>query len=251
WNAAMLKDVVISRISGNRISSNARTSQYPANNHDNVNTIDVGENAIYRDQRTEDTTAHDVAQIVFGDGCRNPQYRPIAPFHPQRDPNNPLSVNFVFKAFMFQNMLDGESLRLSAQVVACAELSDCQQAFCNGEIPRGKRKRREFRNISGTAFEQPSVKNFTEDFQLTVTLGGFSQTPFVSESPSVTKKQSFLITDCKLILISVSSAAVLFCLATTSAAAIAIGSKRKGILSPRQEEELKLKKKLERLRMKK
>ncbi|GFX42022.1 transposable element Tcb2 transposase [Trichonephila clavipes] len=175
WNAAMLKDVVISRISGNRISSNARTSQYPANNHDNINTVDVGENAIYRDQRTDDTTAHDVAQLVFGDGCRNPQYRPIAPFHPQRDTNNPLSVNFVFKAFMFQNMLDGESLRLSAQVVACAELSDCQQAFCNGEIPRGKRKRRELRNISGTVFEHPSVKNFTEDFQLTVTLGGFAQ----------------------------------------------------------------------------
>ncbi|GFS70840.1 uncharacterized protein NPIL_323881 [Nephila pilipes] len=251
WNFATLKDVVISRVSGNRITSNGRASQYPISNHDNINSIDVGESAVYRDQRTEDPTVHDVAQLVFGDGCRNPQYRPIAPFHPQRDPNNPLAVSFVFKAFMFQNMLDGESLRLSAQVVACADLSDCQQTFCNGDIPRGKRKRREFRNTSDAALEHPNVKNFTEDFQLMVTLGGFSQTPFVSASPSVSKKQNSIFADCKLILISVSSAAILFCLATTSAAAIAIGSKRKGILSPRQEEELKLKKKLERLHQKK
>ncbi|GFX42020.1 ZP domain-containing protein [Trichonephila clavipes] len=102
----------------------------------------------------------------------------------------------------------------------------------------------------------PYRSGVTKDIPFIHTMSSVScpkgeRAPFVSESPSVTKKQSSLITDCKLILISVSSAAILFCLATTSAAAIAIGSKRKGILSPREEEELKLKKKLERLRMKK
>ena len=62
--------------------------------------------------------------------CRNPAYRPVAPLHPQRDPKNPLLVSFSFRAFMFQNMLDGETLRISAQVVACAELADCQQVSC-------------------------------------------------------------------------------------------------------------------------
>ncbi|GBM88407.1 hypothetical protein AVEN_91100-1 [Araneus ventricosus] len=106
--------------------------------------------------------------------CRNPQYRPIAPFHPQRDPNNQLAVSFVFKAFMFQNMLDGETLRLSAQVVACAELSDCQLAFCNGEAPRGKRRRKDVNN-SPESETHSNIKNFTEDFKLAVTRGGFSQ----------------------------------------------------------------------------
>ncbi|XP_055945370.1 uncharacterized protein LOC129976045 [Argiope bruennichi] len=251
WNFAMLKDVVITRLSGNRASSNARSSQYPPQGQEGgANNIDVEENAIYRDQRLgqfDGTTAHDIAQLVLSDGCRNPQYRPIAPFHPQRDPNNPLAVNFVFKAFMFQNMLDGETLRLSAQVVACAELSDCQLAFCNGEMARGKR-RRDIRTLDG---ETPNVKNFTEDFQLAVTLGGFSQTPFMSVPTDIQKKRSSIVGDCKLILISVSCAAILFCLATTSAAAIAIGSKRKGIVSPREAEEFKLKKKLERLYQKK
>ncbi|GBN86689.1 hypothetical protein AVEN_59072-1, partial [Araneus ventricosus] len=182
--------------------------------------------------------------------CRNPQYRPIAPFHPQRDPNNQLAVSFVFKAFMFQNMLDGETLRLSAQVVACAELSDCQLAFCNGEAPRGKRRRKDVSN-SPESETHSNIKNFTEDFKLAVTRGGFSQTPFVSASTDIEKKRTSILGDCKLILISVSGAAILFCLATTSAAAIAIGSKRKGIVSPRETEEFKLKKKLERLQQKK
>ncbi|GIY15874.1 uncharacterized protein CDAR_197391 [Caerostris darwini] len=247
WNYAMIKDVVITRNPGRRNSNSARASQYP--NDAGANSIDIGENAVYRDKRTnhlEDAALLDKAHLVFADGCRNPQYRAVAPFHPHRDSSNPLLVSFVFKAFMFQNMVDGDSLRLSAQVVACAELADCQQAFCNGDLPRDKRKRRTIESE-----ERPGTKNFTEDFQLKVTLGGFSQTPFVSTSSDIEKIPGSLLGDCKIILISVSVAAIVFCLATTSAAAIAIGSKRKGILTPRQEEELRLKKRLKEIKERK
>ncbi|GBO18272.1 hypothetical protein AVEN_109577-1 [Araneus ventricosus] len=70
WNFAMLKDVTITRMSGNRASSSARPSQHPQD-AGGANSIDVGENAIYRDQRTgqhDDTTAHDIAQLVLSDG---------------------------------------------------------------------------------------------------------------------------------------------------------------------------------------
>ncbi|XP_035227599.1 uncharacterized protein LOC118199846 [Stegodyphus dumicola] len=256
WNYAMLKDVIITRVSGNKFGGNVRG--YPSNGHDAPgNSLDAGENAIYRDHRpshSDAVTAHDVAQLVFSDGCRNPLYRPVAPIHPQRDPQNPLVVTFNFKAFMFQNMLDGESLRLSVQVVACVELADCQQVFCPGDGQRGvgkKRKRREYQPVNSTHWDDPLVKNFTEDFQLTVTFGGFAKTPIVSSASDIEVTSSSMSGECKIILISVSSAAILFCLVTTSAAAIAIGSKRKGVLAPSADELAKIRKSLERSRRRK
>ncbi|XP_054718615.1 uncharacterized protein LOC129228012 [Uloborus diversus] len=231
WNYAMLKDVIISRVPGNKVLASPRT--FPSSSLDLLgNGVDVGE--VYRDNRpvkVADSASHDLAQLVFSDGCRNPSYRPVAPFHPQRDPKNPLSVSFTFKAFMFQDMLDGESLRLSAQVVACSELADCQQLFCDGQRGLGRRKRNTYDNSSVLDISS-NVRNFSEDFQLVVSMGGYSKTAIASTDTDENLQMNSLSANCKLMLISVSSAALLFSLITTSVAAIAIGSKRKGLMAP-------------------
>lgn len=68
----------------------------------------------------------DAAFLVLDDGCRNPVYSAVAPNHPSRDPSNPLLIRFNFKAFMFQDMTDGGTIRISAKIIACQDLSDCQ-----------------------------------------------------------------------------------------------------------------------------
>ena len=65
------------------------------------------------------------AELVFGNGCRNPAYEPLAPYNPWRDPGNGLINNFDFRVFMFQEMLNGDSIMISAKVVACVEEIDC------------------------------------------------------------------------------------------------------------------------------
>ncbi|KAG1661588.1 hypothetical protein GQR58_021366 [Nymphon striatum] len=68
----------------------------------------------------------DIAFLVLSDGCRNPTFKAISPYHPWRDDKNPLAVNFLFRAFMFQNMKDGDSIRVTARVIACVRQQDCQ-----------------------------------------------------------------------------------------------------------------------------
>lgn len=51
----MLKDVIVARVSNKN------------RGHD-PNNLDILENAVYRDPRPVDTTTHDIAQLVFGDG---------------------------------------------------------------------------------------------------------------------------------------------------------------------------------------
>ena len=65
------------------------------------------------------------AELVFSNGCRNPAYQPLAPYNPWRDPGNGLINNFDFRVFMFQEMLNGDSIMISAKVVACVEEIDC------------------------------------------------------------------------------------------------------------------------------
>ncbi len=65
------------------------------------------------------------AELVFSNGCRNPAYGPLAPFNPWRDANNGLINNFDFRVFMFQEMLSGDSIMISAKVTACVEEIDC------------------------------------------------------------------------------------------------------------------------------
>ena len=55
WNFAMLKDVIVARVSNKNRGL------------DSSNNLDILENAVYRDPRPTDVT-HDVAQLVFSNG---------------------------------------------------------------------------------------------------------------------------------------------------------------------------------------
>ena len=78
---------------------------------------------VHNGQALED--AKNTAELVFSNGCRNPSYRPLAPFNPWRDSSNGLINNFDFRVFMFQEMLSGDSIMISAKVIACVEEIDC------------------------------------------------------------------------------------------------------------------------------
>ena len=49
----------------------------------------------------------------------------VAPQHPVRDPRSSLLNNFNFRVFLFQDMDDGDSIVISARVIACVEAIDC------------------------------------------------------------------------------------------------------------------------------
>ena len=67
----------------------------------------------------------DTANVVLSNGCRNPSYRALAIQNPSRDNANPLINNFDFRVFMFQSMSSGDSIMITAKVVACVEETDC------------------------------------------------------------------------------------------------------------------------------
>ena len=67
----------------------------------------------------------DTAKIVLPSGCRNPSYRALAERNPTRDLANPLINNFDFRVFMFQSMSSGDSIMITAKVIACVEEMDC------------------------------------------------------------------------------------------------------------------------------
>lgn len=84
---------------------------------------DVMVHRVHDGQALQD--AKNTAQLVHSNGCRNPAYRPLAPLNPWRDPTNGLINNFDFRVFMFQEMLSGDSIMISAKVIACVEEIDC------------------------------------------------------------------------------------------------------------------------------
>lgn len=67
----------------------------------------------------------EIISLVQDDGCRNSAYSALAPYHPYRDTSNTLAVAFNFKAFMFQDMPDDGTIRITAKIVACVEEIDC------------------------------------------------------------------------------------------------------------------------------
>ncbi|KAK4326518.1 hypothetical protein Pmani_002966 [Petrolisthes manimaculis] len=86
------------------------------------------------------------ADLVFADGCRNPSYKVIAKNHPKRSPTNPLINNFDFRMFMFQDMLAGDCLVITANVIGCIDDEDCAPANCGSTddedpLGYGRRKR--------------------------------------------------------------------------------------------------------------
>lgn len=108
WKFAKLKDLTIQKISK---SSKSRSEE---------------EEKKRRGSSRGKEVTPDSAYLVLEDGCRNPIYTAIAPKHPSVDPHNLLVVSFSFRAFMFQDMVDGDTLRISAKIMACQEQVDCQ-----------------------------------------------------------------------------------------------------------------------------
>ena len=129
WKFAKLKDLTIQRI-----PKHLRDEEGPVNlfNTRKRTTANPLASAIAvrngnKPARTDSSSSTpDVAYLVLEDGCRNPIYTSIAPKHPFRDTNNPLAINFNFKAFMFQDMADGDTLRVLAKVIAYQDQTDCQ-----------------------------------------------------------------------------------------------------------------------------
>lgn len=157
WKYAKLKDLTIQRTS-----------------HGNNEKI----------RNKSDKSTSDTAYLVMEDGCRNPVYAAIAPKHPSVDPNNPLVVNFIFKAFMFQDMLDGDTLRISAKIVACQEQSDCQPGICLDDDlgGHGRRKRAIISTMppksnsnSNDSNSTNCIHDWTRDFEFSVVMPGFSK----------------------------------------------------------------------------
>lgn len=139
--------------------------------------------------RKSDKVTGDTAFLVMEDGCRNPVYAAIAPKHPSVDPSNPLVVNFVFKAFMFQDMADGDTLRISAKIVACQEQSDCQPGICiDDDLGGHGRRKRSIQHLqkedkskvnSNTVQSKDNSSNcihdWTRDFEFNVVMPGFAK----------------------------------------------------------------------------
>ena len=88
-------------------------------------------------------TPESAVKLVYSDGCRDQAYRTLAPAQPWREDLNPLVNNFDFRVFMFQEMQSGDSIIITAKVVACVEEEDCR-IQCVEEIEGNSiRKRRE------------------------------------------------------------------------------------------------------------
>ncbi|XP_966726.2 uncharacterized protein LOC655123 [Tribolium castaneum] len=80
--------------------------------------------------------------LVDEHGCRNPTIRSICPQHPQQ--TGPLSVQFPFRAFLFQGAAPADDLLLSVRMSACLRPRDCQTRLCE----EGTRIRRSTANFS-------------------------------------------------------------------------------------------------------
>ncbi|XP_022243379.1 uncharacterized protein LOC106460564 [Limulus polyphemus] len=177
----------------------------------------------------------DIAFLVFSDGCRNPTFKAIAPNHPYRDASKPLEVNFNFKAFMFDDMKDGDVLRISARVVACIEATDCRPMLCLDDNQQGYgRRKRDVINQSlvedynEDKRRQNTTSNFNRHFQLSVAMPGYAKTPLTSDEPSTVCRS--LETDrqqpCILYIIGTSVVAIVFCVSTLVTSTFAVRAKR-------------------------
>lgn len=170
WKYAKLKDLTITKIS-KRTSSDQLDSE--------------GSSLSGRSKKTGSPLVHpDSAYLVMEDGCRNPVYTAIAPKHPLVDSDNPLVVNFAFKAFMFQDMMDGDTLKITAKIIACQEKLDCQPGLCLDDELGGHGKRRRRRRISYETsnstgihpqhHNSSNVHDWVKDFELHVVLSRFA-----------------------------------------------------------------------------
>lgn len=132
WKFAKLKDLTIQRISKNDKDESAPLNLFNTRKR-TAGQMSMSTSMSRSKPLRKESTMPNVAYLVLEDGCRNPIYAAIAPKHPFKDTSNPLAINFNFKAFMFQDMQDGDTLRVLAKVIACQEQSDCQPVSVNIE----------------------------------------------------------------------------------------------------------------------
>ncbi|XP_037094189.1 uncharacterized protein LOC119114071 [Pollicipes pollicipes] len=93
----------------------------------------------------------DSVSLVLSSGCRNPEFKIVAPAQPTRHQQNQLISNFAFRVFAFQGMGSGDRLQVSAGVTGCVEAIDCAPTACpDGGQGYGRRRRREARVSNST-----------------------------------------------------------------------------------------------------
>ena len=90
-------------------------------------------------------------KLVYSDGCRDPAYSTLAPASPWRENINHLVNNFDFRVFMFEDMQSGDSIVITAKVVACVEEADCRTECYSEAEGNGvrRRRRREVQELRG------------------------------------------------------------------------------------------------------
>jgi len=179
WKYAKLKDLTIQKVSRKNSESSEESSSISA----------------LRSRKTSSPPFPDSAYLVMEDGCRNPVYSAIAPKHPMVDPNNPLVINFAFKAFMFQDMMDGDTLRVTAKIMACQEKADCQPGLCLDDELGGHGRRRRRRRVPQALYatnetsqhhvmiNSTLIHDWVRDFELNVVLSKFAHDMRKKELP--------------------------------------------------------------------
>ena len=217
WKFAKLKDLTIQR---STVTSAAAINNDPKS-------------------RVKTDKHGDTAYLVMEDGCRNPVYAAIAPKHPSVDSNNPLVVNFIFKAFMFQNMADGDTLRISAKIVACQELADCQPTICVDDDlhGHGRRRRRSLPHSfdhTNSLSHSPGnssncTHNWTRDYELSVVMPGFSRNRIEASDWHLWQETVRILQSqdhrCKNVIFATSLICVILMVTTALVAIIALKSK--------------------------
>ncbi|XP_023343337.1 uncharacterized protein LOC111712831 isoform X2 [Eurytemora carolleeae] len=171
WNYSRLTDIVVHRVQG------GKTLSGPGNS----------------------------VKLVHSDGCRDPNYKALAPYPPWRDESNHLINNFDFRVFMFQDMAEDDAIMITAQVVACVEEADCQ-VFCGDRVRRSEdsASSRTRRSTIG------KTEGWEENLEIKVTL-----------PDSVSKDDSNPVVECRLYLILTLATALTFCLLSAAIVLVA------------------------------
>ena len=133
-------------------------------------------------------------KLVYSDGCRDPAYSTLAPASPWRENINDLVNNFDFRVFMFEDMQSGDSIVITAKVVACVEEADCRTECYTDLDGNGVRRRREVQELRG------KTDGWEQNMELKVTLPDDKK---LSTSPDPS--------ECRLFLIVTLATALTFC----------------------------------------
>ncbi|KAI1292143.1 hypothetical protein HDE_07227 [Halotydeus destructor] len=164
--------------------------------------------------------------LVLNNGCRNPDFIALAPNHPTSDSKNPMVISFNFKAFMFQDMMQGDALRINATVKACLDKEDCEPTQCVDGMPGSGRKRREARYghnglvMNGT---HGPINDYNRAIDLRVFMPGYGEGTKHSSMPNDQDLDlNHAEQTCQSVIIASACLSALFAISTTLAAIVAL-----------------------------